>query len=25
LGVNKTKVDVDVDPWVYMIGFGYKF
>ncbi|MBW6168578.1 hypothetical protein KZ865_08150, partial [Pseudomonas aeruginosa] len=18
-------VDVDVDPWVYMIGFGYKF
>ncbi|HBO4656014.1 TPA: outer membrane protein OprG [Pseudomonas aeruginosa] len=25
LDVNKTKVDVDVDPWVYMIGFGYKF
>ncbi|SDJ85848.1 outer membrane protein [Pseudomonas delhiensis] len=25
LGIQKTKVDVDVDPWVYMIGFGYKF
>lgn len=25
LGVRKTKVDVDIDPWVYMIGFGYKF
>lgn len=25
LGVQKTKVNVDVDPWVYMIGFGYKF
>ncbi|MCY1462697.1 Outer membrane protein W [compost metagenome] len=24
-GVNKVKVDVDVDPWVYMVGFGYKF
>lgn len=25
LGVTKTKVDVDVDPWVYMVGFGYRF
>ncbi|CRI59356.1 outer membrane protein [Pseudomonas sp. TE6288] len=25
LGVGKTKVDVDVDPWVYMVGIGYKF
>ncbi|MCY1446607.1 Outer membrane protein W [compost metagenome] len=25
LGVQKTKVDVNVDPWVYMVGFGYKF
>lgn len=25
LGVNKTKVDVDVDPMVYMVGLGYKF
>jgi len=25
LGVQKTKVDVDVDPWVYMVGLGYKF
>ncbi|AZL66766.1 MULTISPECIES: OmpW/AlkL family protein [Pseudomonas] len=25
LGVGKTKVDVDVDPWVYMVGLGYKF
>jgi outer membrane protein len=25
LGVQKTKVDVDVDPWVYMVGFGYRF
>ncbi|MGE8316331.1 MAG: OmpW/AlkL family protein [Pseudomonas putida] len=25
LGYNKTKVDVDVDPWVYMVGLGYKF
>ncbi|KJK08490.1 MULTISPECIES: OmpW family protein [Pseudomonas] len=25
LGVGKTKVDVDVDPWVYMVGVGYKF
>lgn len=24
-GVNKVKVDVDVDPWVYMVGLGYKF
>lgn len=23
--VGKTKVDVDVDPWVYMVGVGYKF
>ncbi|MGE7993495.1 OmpW family outer membrane protein [Pseudomonas sp. NPDC089554] len=22
---DKTKVDVDVDPWVYMVGIGYKF
>ncbi|MFV0574855.1 MAG: OmpW/AlkL family protein [Vibrio sp.] len=22
---NKLKVDVDVDPWVYMVGIGYKF
>lgn len=25
LGVNRTKVSVDVDPWVYMVGVGYKF
>ncbi len=25
LGVGRTKVDVDVDPWVYMVGVGYKF
>jgi outer membrane protein len=25
LGVGKTKVDVEVDPWVYMVGVGYKF
>ncbi|MEX6503483.1 OmpW/AlkL family protein [Pseudomonas zhanjiangensis] len=24
-GVGKVKVDVDVDPWVYMVGLGYKF
>jgi len=23
--LGKVKVDVDVDPWVYMIGLGYKF
>lgn len=25
LNIQKTKVNVDVDPWVYMIGLGYKF
>jgi outer membrane protein len=25
LAGNKVKVDVDVDPWVYMVGLGYKF
>ncbi|CDZ95690.1 OmpW/AlkL family protein [Pseudomonas saudiphocaensis] len=25
LGIAKTKVDVDVDPMVYMVGLGYKF
>ena len=25
LGVGRTKVDVDVDPWVYMVAIGYKF
>ncbi|GFM57759.1 OmpW/AlkL family protein [Pseudomonas capsici] len=25
LGFSKTKVDVDIDPWVYMVGVGYKF
>ena len=25
LGVGRTKVDVEVDPWVYMVGVGYKF
>ena len=24
-GGDKVKVDVDVDPWVYMVGLGYKF
>jgi outer membrane protein len=24
-GGQKVKVDVDVDPWVYMVGIGYKF
>lgn len=24
-GVGKLDVDVDIDPWVYMIGVGYKF
>ncbi|MBT8768005.1 OmpW family protein [Pseudomonas boanensis] len=24
-GVGKVKVDVDVDPWVYMVGVGYRF
>ncbi len=24
-GGSKVKVDVDVDPWVYMVGLGYKF
>lgn len=24
-GVGNLKVDVDVDPWVYMVGLGYKF
>lgn len=24
-GVGRVKVDVDVDPWVYMVGLGYKF
>lgn len=24
-GVNKVKVDVEVDPWVFMVGVGYKF
>ncbi|GHU04319.1 outer membrane protein W [Betaproteobacteria bacterium] len=24
-GVGKVKVDVDVDPWVYFVGLGYKF
>lgn len=24
-GVGKVKADVDVDPWVYMVGVGYKF
>ncbi len=23
--LGKVKVDVDVDPWVYMVGLGYKF
>jgi len=25
LAGDKVKVDVDVDPWVYMVGLGYKF
>ncbi|OCR24534.1 membrane protein [Pseudomonas syringae] len=25
LSVGKTKVSVDIDPWVYMVGVGYKF
>ena len=25
LNGDKVKVDVDVDPWVYMVGLGYKF
>ncbi|WP_040261533.1 OmpW/AlkL family protein [Pseudomonas massiliensis] len=25
LGVGRTKVDVEVDPWVYMVGLGYRF
>ncbi|WP_449430076.1 OmpW/AlkL family protein [Pseudomonas putida] len=25
LGYSKTKVNVEVDPWVYMLGIGYKF
>ncbi len=25
LGATRTKVDVDVDPFVYMVGLGYKF
>jgi len=25
LAVGQTKVDVDIDPWVYMVGVGYKF
>ncbi|MNN87243.1 Outer membrane protein W precursor [compost metagenome] len=25
LGISRTKVDVDVDPMVYMVGLGYKF
>jgi outer membrane protein len=25
LGVGQTKVSVNVDPWVYMVGLGYKF
>ncbi|HDS1708299.1 OmpW/AlkL family protein [Pseudomonas putida] len=25
LGYSKTKVNVNVDPWVYMVGLGYKF
>ncbi len=25
LGTAKTKVDVTLDPWVYMVGLGYKF
>ncbi|MEB0041911.1 MULTISPECIES: OmpW family outer membrane protein [unclassified Pseudomonas] len=25
LGIGQTKVSLDVDPWVYMVGLGYKF
>ncbi len=25
LGYSKTSVDVTIDPWVYMVGMGYKF
>lgn len=25
LSVGKTRVDADIDPWVYMVGVGYKF
>jgi outer membrane protein len=25
LGVGQTKVNIDIDPWVYMVGVGYKF
>ncbi len=25
LSVGQTKVDVNIDPWVYMVGLGYKF
>ena len=25
LGTGRTKVDLEVDPWVYMVGIGYKF
>ncbi|SDT94256.1 OmpW/AlkL family protein [Halopseudomonas salegens] len=25
LGYQQTKVKVDIDPWVYMVGLGYKF
>jgi outer membrane protein len=25
LGAQQTKVNVSVDPWVYMVGVGYKF
>ena len=25
LSISKTKVNVDVAPWVYMVGLGYKF
>ena len=25
LGTGRTKVDLEVDPWVYMVGVGYKF
>ena len=23
--LGRVKVDVDIDPWVYMVGLGYKF
>jgi outer membrane protein len=25
IGHGTTKIDVDIDPWVYMVGLGYKF